>query len=121
MSKDMIKISLLAIAGGIFTVLVCKVHAYFIVTPIMSILVGQAAHTLGAHKKTVNRLIVMIILIFLVVLPYIESHPEILDKMKVSFDRSFNQMMKAIERSSRHPLAKRRMRHPVEQEVSSYK
>lgn len=106
MSKDMIKISLLAIAGGIFTVLVCKVHAYFLVTPIMSILVGQAAHTLGAHKKTVNRLIVMIILIFLVVLPYIESHPETLDKMKASFDRGFNQMMKAIERIQQTSAAK---------------
>ncbi|MBK9215788.1 MAG: hypothetical protein IPM59_09320 [Chloracidobacterium sp.] len=106
MSKDMIKISMLAIAGGIFTVLVCKVHAYFLVTPIMGILVGQAAHTLGAHKKTVNRLIVMIILIFLVVLPYVESHPETLDKMKAGFDRGFNQMMKAIERIQQTSAAK---------------
>lgn len=76
--------------------LVCDVRAYVLVTPIMSILVGQAAHTLGVHKRTVIRLIVLIIFAFLVVLPYIESHPQILSKMKIGYNRKYGQLLKTI-------------------------
>lgn len=84
MNLQMMKISLFAIVAGIFAVLYCGVNAYSLVTPIMSVIVGQAAHALGVHKRTVNILTVFMILTFLIILPYLESHPAVWKKFENS-------------------------------------
>lgn len=94
MKKDVIKIGLLAIGGGIFAVLICNAQPYVLLAPIMSTIVGQSAHTLGAHKKNVNRLIVFIILIFLVVLPFAASNPDVISGMKTRIFRYYRHLQK---------------------------
>ena len=81
MNKDLIKMSILAIVGGVFAVLFSGVSALSLVTPVMSIIVGQAAHSFGLNKKTINTMIVLIVLTFFIVLPYLESHPMIAKKV----------------------------------------
>jgi len=108
MSNDVIKISLLAIAGGIFAVLVCNAQPYVLLAPIISVIVGQTAHAFGNPKKPLNRLIVLIILLFLVVLPYMESHPSELSKMKVSLYQKYHDLLKTVDRIKTSPENKTR-------------
>ncbi len=106
MNKDAIKIGLLAIAGGIFAVHICNAQPYVLLAPIMSIIVGHSAQTLGGHKKNVNRMIVLIILTFLVVLPYLESHPKAISRIKVNLYRQFSDLPNTSDRIKISPELK---------------
>lgn len=112
MRKDQIKISMYAIICGLFAVVVSEAQPFVLLAPIMSVLVGQTGQALGTETKSLNRLTVAIITIFLVVLPFIDRHPKAISNLKVAFEQNYDWLRKSLPFTYDKPVDNKRNPNP---------
>lgn len=114
MTKTTITICLLAIAGGIFSVTVCGVNPTNLMAPLLGVIVGQTATALGTNRRMVNLLSIIVILMFLFVLPYAQSHPKevtnVIKNATATFLKWFRQPQKRLLGAKQRCHAKEKIR-----------